>query len=136
MIISERLKAIRTAKKLSQGDIESRTGLLPCYLSRVENGYTVPALKTLERLARGLDVPMYQLFYDGNELPKIPAAIARSRITAKIDWASHGKGLHLFTRIRQAVIRMTEEDRQLILLLTCKLNGRKKQQHSHPRTKA
>lgn len=48
MIVGERLKAIRETKKLSQGDIEKRTGLLRCYISRVENGHTVPAVETLE----------------------------------------------------------------------------------------
>jgi transcriptional regulator with XRE-family HTH domain len=41
-----------------QGDIEKRTGLLRCYVSRVENGHTVPAIETLEKLARALEVPV------------------------------------------------------------------------------
>ena len=43
MIIGDRLREMREEKKLSQGDIEKRTGLLRCYISRVENGHTVPA---------------------------------------------------------------------------------------------
>ncbi len=46
MIIGDRLRALREEKKLSQGDIEKRTGLLRCYISRVENGHTVPAIET------------------------------------------------------------------------------------------
>lgn len=46
MLIGDRLRAMREEKKLSQGDIEKRTGLLRCYLSRVENGHTVPAIET------------------------------------------------------------------------------------------
>ena len=72
MIISDRLRQLREDKKLSQGDIEKRTGLLRCYISRVENGHTVPAIETLEKLARALEVPMYQLFYEGTEPPKLP----------------------------------------------------------------
>jgi transcriptional regulator with XRE-family HTH domain len=72
MIIGDRLRALREKKCLSQGDIEKRTGLLCCYISRVENGYTVPAIETLEKIARALDVPLYQLFYDGEEPPKLP----------------------------------------------------------------
>jgi len=52
MVISDRLRALREEKKLSQGDIEKRTGLLRCYISRVENGHTVPAIETLEKMAR------------------------------------------------------------------------------------
>ena len=52
MIIGDQLRAIREEKKLSQGEIEKRTGLLRCYISRVENGHTVPAVETLEKFAR------------------------------------------------------------------------------------
>ena len=58
MIIGDRLRELREAKKPSQGDIEKRTGLLRCYISRVENGHTVPAVETLEKLARAFEVPM------------------------------------------------------------------------------
>jgi len=51
MIIADRLREMREAKQLSQGDIEKRTGLLRCYISRVENGHTVPAIETLEKMA-------------------------------------------------------------------------------------
>jgi transcriptional regulator with XRE-family HTH domain len=54
MVIGEKLKALREQKNMSQGDIEKRTGLLRCYLSRAENGHTVPSVDTLERLARAL----------------------------------------------------------------------------------
>jgi transcriptional regulator with XRE-family HTH domain len=70
MLIGERLQAIRKAKKLSQGDIEKRSGLFRCYTSRVENGHTVPSVETLEKFARALEVPLYQLFYDGEKPPK------------------------------------------------------------------
>src|SRR5215472_7011568 len=57
---------------MSQGDIEKRTGLLRCYISRVENGHTVPAIETIEKMARALEVPMYQVFYDGDKPPELP----------------------------------------------------------------
>ena len=69
MVIADRLRAIREQKNMSQGDIEKRTGLLRCYISRVENGHTVPAIETLEKMARAMEVPMYQLFYDGEKTP-------------------------------------------------------------------
>jgi len=60
MVIGSRLKELRESKNLSQGDIEKRTGLLRCYISRVENGHTVPAIETLEKMARSLEVPKSQ----------------------------------------------------------------------------
>ena len=61
MDIGYRLRSLREQKKLSQGDIEKRTGLMRYYISRVENGHTVPAIETLEKMARALEMPLYQL---------------------------------------------------------------------------
>lgn len=71
MGIGERLRHLREARHLSQGDIEGGTGLLRCYISRVECGHTIPSLETLEKFARVLDLELYQLFYSGK-----PKAIA------------------------------------------------------------
>src|ERR1700683_1248726 len=62
MVIGERVKFLREQKNMSQGDIEKRTGLVRCYVSRVENGHTVPSIDTLERLATALKAPMNQCF--------------------------------------------------------------------------
>ena len=77
MITADRLREMREAKKLSQGDIEKRTGLLRCYISRVENGHTVPAIETLEKMARALEVPLYRLFHDGEEPRALPDLLKR-----------------------------------------------------------
>jgi len=69
----------REAKKLSQGDVEHRTGLLRAYISRVENGHTVPAVETLEKFARALEVPIYQLFYEGSKAPSPPQKLRTTR---------------------------------------------------------
>ena len=90
MIIGDRLRLLRETKKLSQGDIEKRTGLLRCYISRVENGHTVPAIETLEKLARALEVPLYQLFYDGEEPPELPN-LPKRKTADDIAWGSSGK---------------------------------------------
>jgi|SRR5580700_1907190 transcriptional regulator with XRE-family HTH domain len=87
MIIGDRLRDLREEKKLSQGDIEKRTGLLRCYISRVENGPTVPAIETLEKLARALEVPLYQLFYDGDEPPQLPN-LPKRKSSDEIAWVA------------------------------------------------
>jgi len=61
------------------GDVEKRTGLVRRYISRVENWHAVPAMETLEKYARALEVPLYQLFYDGTEPPKPPNPQRRKR---------------------------------------------------------
>ena len=88
MVIADRLRALREAKHYSQGEIEKRTGLLRCYVSRVENGHTVPAIETLEKFARALDVPMYELFYDGEGTASF--SIFRNERSAMM---SHGEAL-------------------------------------------
>jgi transcriptional regulator with XRE-family HTH domain len=117
MVISERLRAIRERKDLSQGDIEERTGLKRCYVSRVENGHTVPSIETLEKMARALEVPMYQLFYDGEARPEIPI-LPTGTPTDKDQWGSSGEPQRFFQRLRQLLGRLSEDDRKLIMHMT------------------
>ena len=125
MIIGERLRVLRESKKLSQGDIEKRTGLLRCYLSRVENGHTVPAIETLEKLARALGMPLYQLLYDGDQPPAmdVPAAWTDSGSNA---WGSSGKDLRFMRKLRHLLSKMEAHDRQLLLFTVQQMARRKK----------
>jgi len=120
MIIGDRLRAIREAKKLSQGDIEKRTGLIRCYVSRVENGHTVPALDTIEKFARALEVPLYQLFYEGDEPPALPK-LPRRRTADDIAWGTTRKEARLLTQFQRLLGRITQEDRNLLLFMAQKL---------------
>jgi transcriptional regulator with XRE-family HTH domain len=120
MVIADRLRALREEKKLSQGDIEKRTGLLRCYISRVENGHTVPAIETLEKLARAMEVPMYQLFYDGEEPPKVPN-LPKRQTTNAIAWGSKGKDARVLGRFRTLLGRVKEPDRGLLLQMAQKM---------------
>src|SRR5437870_6380149 len=110
MIIGDRLRALREEKKLSQGDIEKRTGLLRCYISRVENGHTVPAIETLEKMARALEVPLYQLFYDGEEPPELPN-LPKRKTADEIAWGSSGKDARFLVKFRRLLGRVDEGDR-------------------------
>ncbi len=104
MIIGDRLREMREAKKLSQGDIEKRSGLFRCYISRVENGHTVPAIETLEKMARALEVPLYQLFYDGEEPPKLPNLLKR-KTSDEIAWGSSGKDARFLSKLRRLLAK-------------------------------
>ena len=77
MNIGTTIRGYRLQKGMSQGDIEKRTGLLRCYLSRVENGHTVPSLETLKKIAGALDLPMSHFFSD-EPVQKNIAALALS----------------------------------------------------------
>src|SRR5271170_6419828 len=110
MIIGDRLRELRRQKKLSQGEIENRSGLQRAYLSRVENGHTVPNVETLEKWARALEVPMYQLFYVGEEPPVLPNLL-HHKTEADLLWGSSGKEARLLTIFRLLLSRMEESNR-------------------------
>jgi transcriptional regulator with XRE-family HTH domain len=121
MIIGDRLRELREEKKLSQGDIEKRTGLLRCYISRVENGHTVPAIETLEKLARALEVPLYQLFYEGEEPPKLPNLLKR-KTSDDIAWGSSGKQAMYLHKLRKCLGKAEDADRKLLLAMAQKMS--------------
>jgi transcriptional regulator with XRE-family HTH domain len=123
MVIGDRLREMREGKKLSQGDIEKRTGLLRCYISRVENGHTVPAIETLEKLARALECPLYQLFYDGEEPPQLPNLLKR-KSSNDIGWGSSGKEARYLNKLRRLLGRSQEADRKLLLHMAQKMANR------------
>ncbi len=120
MIIGDRLRELRERKNLSQGDIEKRTGLLRCYISRVENGHTVPAIETLEKLARAFEVPLYQLFYEGEEPPKLPNLLKR-KTSDDIVWGSSGKQAVYLHKLRKCLSKAGDSDRKILLSLAQKL---------------
>jgi transcriptional regulator with XRE-family HTH domain len=108
MVIGERIRAIRETKNLSQGDIEGRSGLLRCYISRVENGHTVPSLETLERFARALEVPLHELFYEGDVPPVMPTLGAEEIALQEEKRSALGRFAELFQKL-------TTQDRQILL---------------------
>lgn len=122
MLIGERLRELREAKNFSQGDIEKRTGLLRCYISRVENGHTVPAIETLEKLARAMEIPMYALFYEGEKPPK-PLDLPESKNGNGKEWGSSGKDARLLTQFRRVLARTKERDKKLLLHMAQKMAG-------------
>ena len=111
---------MREEKKLSQGDIEKRTGLLRCYISRVENGHTVPAIETLEKMARAFEVPMYELFYDGEEPPKLPN-LPKHKSSEENAWGNSGKDERFLSKLRRLLGKSDEQHRKLILLMAQKM---------------
>jgi len=124
MIIGDRLRALRVEKRFSQGDIEKKTGLLRCYISRVENGHTVPAIETLEKMARALEIPMYKLFYDGEEPPKLPN-LPKRKTADDLAWGSKGKDARLLAQFCRLFSRMEEDELRMVLFMAQKMARRK-----------
>jgi transcriptional regulator with XRE-family HTH domain len=120
MVIGERLKDLREQKSISQGDVEKRTGLLRCYISRVENGHTVPSIDTLEKMARALEIPMYRIFTDDIHVkkPDIPARnIVRRVVTTKDE-----RELRTFAKL---LSRMDDKRRELLLQMASKMANKR-----------
>ncbi len=123
MTIGDRLRTLREAKNLSQGDIEERTGLFRCYVSRVEGGYTVPMLDTLEKFARALEVPLYQLFYEGENPPE-PPHLPHRTTAGEMVWGASRKEARLLLQLQRLLGRVNEKDRRLLLFMAQKLARR------------
>jgi len=112
MVIGYRLKELRESQKLSQGEIEKRTGLLRCYISRVENGHTVPAIETLEKMARALEVPMYRLFHDG----EVAAGLSKLKPPKDNDeFGSRGAQADYLSKLRRLLAKMKPSDQNFLL---------------------
>lgn len=127
MLIGNRLRELRESKKLTQRDVQKRTGLLCSYISRLENCQTVPSVPTLEKLARALEVPIYRLFYDGELLRP-----TKARRTPGA-WGSSGKDARLVEQFRQYFSLMQESDRTILLGVARKLAKDKAARLSVPR---
>lgn len=64
--LGKRIKEARLAKKMTQSDVVGGF-ITRNMLSQIESGTATPSIKTLEYLARVLDLPMDQLMGEGSE---------------------------------------------------------------------
>jgi len=105
--IGTTIRAFRLQKGMSQGDIEKRTGLLRCYLSRVENGHTVPSLDTLAKIAAALDIPLSQ-FFSEEVVREVPGL------------SLNEDEIRFLTQIQRYSAHLSESDRRLLLAMVRK----------------
>jgi transcriptional regulator with XRE-family HTH domain len=117
MVVGNRLRELRESKQLSHGDIEKRTGLLRCYISLVENGHTVPAIETLEKMARALEIPMYRLFHDG----EVPAGLSKMKPAKDDEFGHKGAEADYFSKLRKLLAKMEPDDQKLLLHMAQKV---------------
>ncbi len=110
MNIGETIRNYRLQKGMSQGDIEKRTGLLRCYLSRVENGHTIPSLDTLAKIATAMDLPLAQFFADNSN----------DNHKANLPQLSEDE-VRFLSQIRRYSSNLNESDRKLVLAMVKKM---------------
>jgi transcriptional regulator with XRE-family HTH domain len=120
VIIGERLRALREYKALSQVDMEKRTGLFRYYISRVENGHTIPTLETLTRFARALEVPVFHLVYE-EDGPYQPPVLPGSTSSLESSVSLSKRDLHLLEQLNILFSRLRDRDRELLFALARKM---------------
>ena len=121
MLIGQKLREIREAKKASQVEIAEATGLVQPYVSRVENGHTVPGVETLEKWASALKIPLYQILYDGEEPPK-PLKLSGNHNNEL--WGNSRRQSHDLKRLRQYLAKMSQQERELLMSLAGRMATR------------
>src|SRR4051812_7182523 len=109
MNIGVTIRSFRLQKGMSQGDIEKRTGLLRCYLSRVENGHTVPSIDTLQKIAGALDLPLSQMFDEGQTQPREVPGLSLNE-----------DEIRFLTQVQRYSAHLSEGDRRLLLAMVRK----------------
>jgi transcriptional regulator with XRE-family HTH domain len=110
MNIGETIRNFRLQKGMSQGDIEKRTGLLRCYLSRVENGHTIPSLDTLAKIAGAMELPLAQ-FFSGDQ---------HDNGARNLPQLSEDE-IRFLTQIRRYSSSLNDSDRKLVLAMVKKM---------------
>lgn len=110
---------------MSQGDIEKCMGLLRCYISRIENGHTIPSLETLERFSAALDVPLYRLFFSGEGEPPTPNLAERKSLAELAEEPGQaGEEARFMLQFKNVWAKLGEPDRDVLLTLAKKLATR------------
>jgi len=131
MAIGLRIRQLREEKGMSQGDIEEITGLLRSYVSRVENGHTVPSLETLERFAAALAVPVYRFFYTGDDPPATPNLTPRattSELGPALEGGRDTASARFAVKLNQYADMVLDSDRDVLLAIAKRLAMRSRPQ--------
>jgi len=105
--IGQVIRSYRGDRGMSQGDIERRTGLLRCYLSRVENGHTVPSLETLAKIGEAMDINLADFFPGGDS--------AQDLQTRKVLSELSKEEIIFLTEIKKCSTTLSDDDKKLVL---------------------
>src|SRR3984957_4052574 len=111
--IGEVIKSYRADRGLSQGDIERRTGLLRCYLSRVENGHTVPSLETLAKIAEAMEISLADFFPGLDE--------QKDRETRKMLGELSEEEIRFLAEIKKCSVTLSSDDKRLVVAMIRKM---------------
>ncbi len=108
-----------------KGTLKSAQACSAATSRELKNGHTVPAVETTEKFARALEVPIYQLFYDGDKPPELPN-LPKRKTADDIVWGTSGKDARSLSRLRRHLGRVEESDRKLLLSMAQKMATQKR----------
>lgn len=122
MLIGQRLRDIRESKNLTQDDIAKATGFMRPYVSRIENGHTVPSVESLRKWAQVLGMAVYQILYESENEPPEPWKLP-------IDpeqnlWGNSRRQAGQLDRLRRYLAKMSESDRNTLLAFAARVARR------------
>lgn len=123
MVVGERIRQLRESKKMSQGDIEKRTGLLRCYISRVENGHTVPSIETIEKLAAALEIPLYRFFYEGIKAAQVPEVLGRAGSSSAAR-RGNAEGAKFLRQLGKYLAKLEPRKLQMLIVIANRMASR------------
>ncbi|MGA2991252.1 MAG: helix-turn-helix transcriptional regulator [Candidatus Korobacteraceae bacterium] len=110
MNIGETIRRFRLQRGMSQGDIEKSTGLLRCYLSRVENGHTIPSLETLGRITSAMGTSLGELLADSSGEPG-----------SRVELQLREQESRFLNSVRRYSPQLNDSDKKLIVAMVKKM---------------
>jgi len=73
----------------------------------LKNGHTVPAVATLEKMARALEVPVYRHFHEGEAAVSIRTS---KRTAGSQEWGSKGNEADYLSKLCRLLAKMEPND--------------------------
>jgi transcriptional regulator with XRE-family HTH domain len=128
MEIGRRLRELRKGRRLSQGELEIRTGLLRCYTSRVENGHTVPSVETIEKYSIALGIPLAEFFSKG----VVPLQVDPLAASEAAKWRPTPREQIEREELVAAIAATETDDRELLTALAQRLAKRNRIKRRRP----
>jgi transcriptional regulator with XRE-family HTH domain len=79
--LGTRIRSLRQARNLTLRELSQRAGVTESFLSQVEREVTSPSIASVQRIARGLDLSIAQLFAEEASRGRVVRREARRRVS-------------------------------------------------------
>jgi transcriptional regulator with XRE-family HTH domain len=79
--LGTRIRSLRQARQLTLRELSERAGVTESFLSQVEREVATPSIASVQRIARGLDLSIAQLFAEEASAGRVVRREARRRVS-------------------------------------------------------